>query len=74
MVSNSRQAQKKPPKISGAVYKAELFRLRTEFVKLQEWARFSGARFVVIFEGRDGAGTGRGTSWNPISRNTLGSI
>jgi polyphosphate kinase 2 (PPK2 family) len=58
MVSNSRQAQKKPPKISDAVYRAELFRLQTEFVKLQEWVRFSGARIVVIFEGRDGAGKG----------------
>jgi polyphosphate kinase len=47
-----------PPKIPDAVYKAELFRLQTEFVKLQEWVRFSGARIVVIFEGRDGAGKG----------------
>src|ERR1700744_1611366 len=40
------------------VYEAELFRLQTEFVKLQEWVRFSGARIVVVFEGRDGAGKG----------------
>jgi polyphosphate kinase 2 len=46
------------PKISSAVYDAELFRLQTELVKLQEWVRFSGARIVVIFEGRDGAGKG----------------
>ena len=45
-------------KISEAVYQAELFRLQTEFVKLQEWVRHSGARLVVIFEGRDGAGKG----------------
>ncbi len=50
--------RKSPPKISKAVYEAELFRLQTEFVKLQEWVRFSGARIVVIFEGRDGAGKG----------------
>ncbi len=49
-----------PPlrKISDAVYAAELFRLQTEFVRLQEWVRHSGARLVVIFEGRDGAGKG----------------
>ncbi|HWF68803.1 MAG TPA: polyphosphate kinase 2 [Mycobacterium sp.] len=47
-----------PPTISNAVYEAELFRLQTEFVKLQEWVRFSGARIVVTFEGRDGAGKG----------------
>lgn len=46
------------PKISDAVYEAELFRLQTEFVKLQEWVRHSGARIVVIFEGRDAAGKG----------------
>ncbi len=45
-------------KISDAVYRAELFRLQSEFVKLQEWVRHSGARLVVIFEGRDGAGKG----------------
>lgn len=45
-------------KIPAAVYEAELFRLQTEFVKLQEWVRDSGARIVVIFEGRDGAGKG----------------
>ena len=44
--------------ISNAVYQAELFRLQTELVKLQEWVRDSGARVVVIFEGRDGAGKG----------------
>ena len=46
------------PRISDAVYEAELFRLQTEFVKLQEWVRHSGARVVVIFEGRDAAGKG----------------
>jgi polyphosphate kinase 2 len=45
-------------KISGAVYESELFRLQTEFVKLQEWVRHAGVRLVVIFEGRDGAGKG----------------
>jgi polyphosphate kinase 2 len=46
------------PKISDTVYAAELFRLQTELVKLQEWVRYSGARLVVIFEGRDAAGKG----------------
>ncbi len=45
-------------KIPDDVYQAELFRLQTEFVKLQEWVRHSGARLVVIFEGRDAAGKG----------------
>jgi polyphosphate kinase len=46
------------PKISNAAYEAELFRLQTEFVKLQEWLRHTGERLVVIFEGRDAAGKG----------------
>lgn len=45
-------------KISNDAYDAELFRLQTEFVKLQEWVRHSQSRVVVIFEGRDGAGKG----------------
>jgi polyphosphate kinase len=40
------------------VYERELFRLQAELVKLQEWMRTSGARVVVIFEGRDAAGKG----------------
>jgi polyphosphate kinase len=58
VVSNSQQAPETPPKISNEVYEAELFRLQTELVKLQEWVKFSGARLIVVFEGRDGAGKG----------------
>ena len=47
-----------PHKISEEVYQAELFRLQTELVKLQEWVRYAGERLVIIFEGRDGAGKG----------------
>jgi polyphosphate kinase 2 len=44
--------------MSNAVYEAELFRLQTELVKVQEWVRATGARIVVLFEGRDAAGKG----------------
>ncbi|USX56621.1 polyphosphate kinase 2 [Lentzea sp. HUAS12] len=40
------------------VYEEELYRLQIELVKLQEWVRESGARLVVVFEGRDAAGKG----------------
>ncbi len=50
--------QQKPPKVSNKVYEAEIFRLQTELVKLQEWTRQTGARILVIFEGRDAAGKG----------------
>lgn len=46
------------PRISDGVYEAELFRLQTELVKLQEWVRQTGARIVILFEGRDAAGKG----------------
>ena len=45
-------------KVPNDIYEAELFRLQTEFVKLQEWTRATGARIVVVFEGRDAAGKG----------------
>src|SRR5215211_4876983 len=50
--------KQKKPKISNKVYEAEIFRLQTEQVKLQEWTRQTGARVLVIFEGRDAAGKG----------------
>jgi polyphosphate kinase 2 len=55
---NSEKKKSKKSKLPNDVYEAELFRLQTEFVKLQEWARHTGARIAVIFEGRDAAGKG----------------
>lgn len=48
----------KKRKVSPEAYDAEVFRLQTEFVKLQEWVRHTGARIVIVFEGRDAAGKG----------------
>ena len=39
-------------------YEAEMLRLQGELVEMQEWVRASGARLVVVFEGRDAAGKG----------------
>jgi polyphosphate kinase len=56
---NAAQPKKaRRPKIANDIYIAELFRLQAEFVKLQEWARHTGARIVIVFEGRDAAGKG----------------
>jgi polyphosphate kinase len=57
-VKKKKSSEPPQPKVSDHLYEAELLRLQTEFVKLQEWVRHSGARIVVIFEGRDGAGKG----------------
>ena len=39
-------------------YKEELERLQVELVEMQQWVARSGARVLVIFEGRDAAGKG----------------
>ena len=48
----------KPKKLDRLIYETELFRLQSELVTMQEWVRYSGARLVVVFEGRDAAGKG----------------
>ncbi|MEM6357000.1 MAG: polyphosphate kinase 2 [Pseudomonadota bacterium] len=62
--SKSSNSKGKSSKASGAkviaedVYLKELARLQIELVKMQEWVRETGAKIVVIFEGRDAAGKG----------------
>jgi polyphosphate kinase 2 len=56
--SESGSAAKPAPKVPNDVYEAELFRLQTELITLQEWTKATGARIVVLFEGRDAAGKG----------------
>jgi len=48
----------KLPKLDNDLYEAELHRLQSELVEMQEWIRQEGQRLVVIFEGRDAAGKG----------------
>jgi polyphosphate kinase 2 len=45
-------------RVPKADYEAELLRLQSELVAMQEWTRREGARIVVVFEGRDAAGKG----------------
>jgi polyphosphate kinase 2 len=47
-----------PARLPRKVYDAEVLRLQEELVKMAEWVRESGARVVVVFEGRDAAGKG----------------
>lgn len=39
-------------------YEQDLHKLQIELVKLQAWAKQSGARIAIVFEGRDAAGKG----------------
>ena len=47
-----------PKRIDRETYESELEALQIELVKMQAWARETGERIVVVFEGRDAAGKG----------------
>src|SRR5690348_3724129 len=53
---NGRGAARKP--MSAKEYEKALKPLQVELVKLQNWAKQTGARVIVVFEGRDAAGKG----------------
>ena len=55
---NKKSKKARPGRMPKALYEAELQRLQVELVSMQQWITASGARVVVIFEGRDAAGKG----------------
>ena len=55
---DSAQAGTPEQKMKNKDYEPELFKLQIELVKLQEWVKKTGARIVIVFEGRDAAGKG----------------
>jgi polyphosphate kinase 2 len=44
--------------LSRKSYESQKYRLQVELLKLQAWIKESGARVVILFEGRDAAGKG----------------
>jgi polyphosphate kinase 2 len=44
--------------VKGPDYDEELARLQTELAHLQAWVKTTGARVIIVFEGRDAAGKG----------------
>ena len=44
--------------LSRKVYESQKYLLQVELLKLQAWAKESGQRVVILFEGRDAAGKG----------------
>ena len=46
------------PELKNKEYERQLRKLQTRLVEMQEWVRATGARVVVVFEGRDAAGKG----------------
>ncbi|WP_368498056.1 polyphosphate kinase 2 [Herbiconiux sp. A18JL235] len=57
-MSKTRTGSAHVKRIPKAAYEAELKRLQIELVAMQRWVIETGARVVVIFEGRDAAGKG----------------
>ena len=49
---------KKPEKLSRKDYEKQLEELQVELVRLQLWVKETGAKVIVVFEGRDAAGKG----------------
>jgi polyphosphate kinase len=46
------------PRLKRKEYEKELRKLQTELCSLQDWVKQTGARIIVVFEGRDAAGKG----------------
>jgi polyphosphate kinase 2 len=46
------------PKLRRRDYEEKMAELHAELVKVQFWVKKAGARFIVVFEGRDAAGKG----------------
>ena len=44
--------------LSRKVYETQKYQLQVELLKLQAWAKETGQRIVILFEGRDAAGKG----------------
>ena len=65
----STKSSKAPKKLNKKAYEKELERLQAELVDMQQWVVETGARVVIIMEGRDAAGKGsaikRITQYNP---------
>ncbi len=54
----STKSSKAPKKLNKKAYEKELERLQAELVDMQQWVVETGARIVIIMEGRDAAGKG----------------
>jgi len=58
MAHAQKAAESAPRKMKNKAYLAELRKLQVELCYLQDWVKETGARIIVIFEGRDAAGKG----------------
>ena len=56
--NKSEPAEQESKKLKRKEYERELRKLQTKLVEMQEWVKATGAKVVVLFEGRDAAGKG----------------
>src|SRR5436305_5077860 len=56
--SKNGSADRARPSLSNKDYEKELRKRKVELCRLQEWAKHTGERIIIVFEGRDGAGKG----------------
>ena len=55
---DGKKATQKENRLSGKEYARELRKLQKGLVEMQEWVKATGAKIVIVFEGRDAAGKG----------------
>jgi polyphosphate kinase len=58
MASKAGTDTRKTAKMKRKAYEKELRKLQIALCHLQEWVKSSGARIIIVFEGRDAAGKG----------------
>ena len=58
MKTRVRRAEEEQPKLKEKEYEKQLRKLQVELCYLQEWVKETGARVILLFEGRDAAGKG----------------
>jgi polyphosphate kinase 2 len=58
MKTRVRRAKDEQPKLKRKDYEKQLQKLQVELCHLQDWVKESGARIILLFEGRDAAGKG----------------
>src|SRR5215831_16836344 len=55
---NGKPGHKDNGKLKRKNYEKEMHKLQVELCHLQEWVKATGARVIILFEGRDAAGKG----------------
>jgi polyphosphate kinase len=58
MTSKKASVEAKTDKMDRKAYEKELNKLQVELCRLQDWVKSTGARIIIVFEGRDAAGKG----------------